>query len=90
MPKIYAAIVLPLNRIHRMSVLTSSCCVSSIRRGEDMRVIQLGACAHEQIIRFGCIEYHIDGFRRRTANRTRGQTGVLVRIIGRFNRKMAI
>ena len=55
-----------------------------------MGVIQFRAGAHEEIIRLGCIEDHIDGLGSRTTDGSGWQTGMLIGVIGRINRQMAI
>ena len=55
-----------------------------------MRIVQLGAGAHEEIVRLRSIKHHVDSSRRRASNRSRRQTGIDIGVIRRINGKMAI
>ena len=55
-----------------------------------MGVIQFRAGAHEEVVRLGCIEDHIDGLGSRTTDGSGWQAGMLIGVIGRINRQMAI
>ena len=55
-----------------------------------MRVIQFRTRTHEQVIRFRRIEHHIERSGIRTADRSGRKARVLIRVIRRIDRQMAI
>ena len=62
----------------------------AVRRREDVGVIEGRVGAHEQVVRFGRIEYHVECLGSRTAYRSGRQTRVFIGVVRRIDSQMAV